>query len=69
MSKRFVGTVKWFSGSQGCGILAREDEADVFVRQTPESSGSYRPLEAGRQVEFSIHDDPEGAYATDVRVI
>ena len=69
MSERIVGTVKWFNGSKGYGILAQEGGEDVFVHFSAIQGEGYRNLEEGQRVEFSITKGPKGLQAADVKVV
>jgi CspA family cold shock protein len=72
MSERVLGTVKWFNGGKGFGFIAREEGEDVFVHYSAiESDGydSYRNLDEGQKVEFSIEQGPKGLQATKVKTV
>ena len=72
MSERVQGTVKWFNGGKGFGFIAREGGEDVFVHYSAiQSDGydSYRNLDEGQKVEFSIEQGPKGLQATNVKPI
>jgi len=66
MSDRIVGTVKWFNGSKGFGVIEVEEGEDVFVHYTSIRGSGYRNLEEGQRVEFSIEMNEKGPQATDV---
>jgi CspA family cold shock protein len=66
MIERIVGTVKWFNTSKGYGFLGREGGEDVFVHFSSIKSDSYRRLEKGQAVEFSIEEGPKGLQASHV---
>jgi cold shock protein len=62
--------VKWFNGEKGYGFIAAEDGGpDVFVHFSTITSGGYRRLEEGQQVEFDITQCQKGPQAENVRVI
>jgi CspA family cold shock protein len=72
MSERVLGTVKWFNGGKGFGFIAREEGDDVFVHYSAiQSDGydSYRNLDEGQKVEFSIEQGPKGLQATNVKTV
>jgi CspA family cold shock protein len=72
MSERVLGTVKWFNGGKGFGFIAREEGEDVFVHYSAiQSDGydSYRNLDEGQKVEFSIEQGPKGLQATNVKTV
>ena len=72
MSDRVLGTVKWFNGGKGYGFISREDGDDVFVHYSSIQSdefGSYRTLDEGQQVEFSIEQGQKGLQATNVKTV
>ena len=68
MAERTTGTVKWFNAAKGYGFIAREGGKDLFVHfsEIQVSDNSYRTLNEGDQVEFTIGDSPKGPQATNV---
>ena len=66
MAERVTGTVKWFSRAKGYGFIQREGGEDVFVHFSAIQGGSFRNLEEGDQVEFTIESSPKGPQAADV---
>lgn len=66
MSKRIVGTVKWFNAGKGYGFLEQEDGEDVFVHYSAIQSDGYRTLNEGQRVEFDIERGPKGLQASNV---
>ncbi len=66
MSKRIVGTVKWFNSAKGYGFIGSESGEDVFVHFSAINYNGYRRLEKGQQVEFSIEESPKGLQASSV---
>jgi CspA family cold shock protein len=66
MTERIVGTVKWFNTSKGYGFLGRDGGEDVFVHFSSIKSDSFRRLEKGQAVEFSIEEGPKGLQASHV---
>ncbi|HEC23213.1 MAG TPA: cold shock domain-containing protein [Chloroflexi bacterium] len=68
MSERVTGVVKWFNGTKGYGFIAPDDGSkDVFVHYSAiASESSYRNLDEGDRVEFTIEDSPKGPQAVNV---
>lgn len=68
MADRKTGTVKWFNSMKGYGFIAPDGASeDVFVHYSAiESTSSYRTLNEGDRVEFSIEQSPKGPQATNV---
>ena len=52
MSKRMMGTVKWFNASKGYGFLGNDNGDDVFVHFSKINADGFRRLEKGQIVEF-----------------
>ena len=72
MSERVLGTVKWFNGGKGFGFIERESGEDVFVHYSAiQSDGydSYRNLDEGQKVEFSVEQGPKGLQAANVKTV
>lgn len=72
MSERILGTVKWFNGGKGYGFIEREGGDDVFVHFSAiqaDQYGSFRTLDEGQKVEFSIEDSPKGPKAANVTTV
>lgn len=69
MSDRETGTVKWFDAKKGFGFIARQDgKPDVFVHYSAIRGKSYRTLNEGQVVEFSITQNEKGLQAEDVTI-
>ncbi len=66
MSKRMIGTVKWFNGSKGYGFLSQENGEDVFVHFSAIVGGGNQSLRQGQKVEYSIEESPKGSQAVNV---
>ncbi len=68
MTDRITGTVKWFNATKGYGFIAPDGgQEDVFVHYSAiQSDSSYRTLNEGDRVEFSIEQSPKGPQATNV---
>jgi len=70
MSKRTVGTVKWFSRVKGYGVIQPDGGSeDVFVHYSAIVAEGFRNLEQGERVEFTIEDSPKGPQAAEVRKV
>ena len=67
---RTNGTVKWFSRVKGYGFIEPENgEKDVFVHYSAIIGDSYRNLEEGQRVEFSIEETGKGPQAVQVQAV
>lgn len=62
VSERYVGRCKWFLGRKGYGFLSRaSDGKDFFVHHSAiKTEMSFKCLQEGQIVEFSIVKDPRG---------
>jgi CspA family cold shock protein len=72
MSERVLGTVKWFNGGKGYGFIEREEGEDVFVHFSAieeDQFGSFRTLNEGQRVEFTIEQGPKGLQAANVKTV
>jgi CspA family cold shock protein len=49
MSERTTGTVKWFNGAKGYGLIEREAGPGVFVHHSAIRGESFRNLEEGQR--------------------
>jgi CspA family cold shock protein len=70
MTERIQGTVKWFNGGKGYGFIEREGGEDVFVHFSAieeDQYGSFRNLDEGQKVEFSVEQGPKGLQAVNVK--
>jgi CspA family cold shock protein len=66
MEKRKKGTVRWFDGSRGFGIIECDASTEVFVHYTAIRGNRSRNLLAGEQVEFTLEHNYRGPQATKV---
>lgn len=64
------GTVKWFNESKGFGFITPADgNKDLFVHFSAIQSDSFKTLQEGQNVEFTVENGPKGPAATNVTVI
>lgn len=62
-----LGNVKWFSDSDGIGIIIPENGGNgIFVHQSGIQRDGLRTLHAGERVRFGIIDTEKGFVATNV---
>lgn len=66
MSNVTTGTVKWFNESKGFGFISPESGPDVFVHFSSISSGGFKTLAEGQQVQFSVTQGKKGPQAENV---
>ncbi|ABK45440.1 cold-shock DNA-binding protein family [Magnetococcus marinus MC-1] len=66
MSKREVGTVKFFNEQKGYGFISREDGSDVFVHFSAIQGSGFRTLTQGQKVEFDTVQGKKGLQAENV---
>ncbi len=70
MSDRITGTVKWFDAKKGFGFISTEDGDDIFVHyssiNTDNEDSSFRSLDEGQKVEFTVTEGSKGLQAQDV---
>jgi CspA family cold shock protein len=59
------GVVKWFSDVTGCGILGRQNGADVYVHRLAIRPGE-NVLRKGEYVSFNLLRGPRGPLANQV---
>ena len=68
MADRVTGTVKRFNAAKGYGFMSHEGGKDLFVHfsEIQDAGNSYRSLNEGDQVEFTIGESAKGPQATNV---
>ena len=67
-----TGTVKWFNAGKGFGFISRDGGEDVFVHFSAiqeTSAGSYRELQEGQRVEFTVEQSDRGPKAANVKAL
>ena len=69
MSDKIQGTVKWFNGDKGFGVIAREGGPDVFVHFSAIQGDGFRNLMEGQKVEFMVEKGPKGPQASNVTIV
>ncbi len=68
MTKREVGTVKWFNDQKGYGFISRDGGAkDVFVHHSAIMGQGYKTLKEGERVEFEVQEGLKGPAAVNVQ--
>ena len=67
MSNRMTGTVKFFNAEKGFGFISPSDGSkDVFVHFSAIQSTSFKTLDEGQRVEFTIEQGQKGPAAANV---
>ncbi len=66
MEKRIKGTVRWFDGSKGFGMIECEESQDVFVHYTAIRGNGIKNLLSGQRVEFTLERNYRGPQAKKV---
>ena len=66
MSKKSVGTVKWFNTAKGYGFILNESSEDVFVHYRAIMGEGFKNLVDGQQVEFIQVRSEKGWQAAEV---
>ncbi|WP_272687326.1 MULTISPECIES: transcription antiterminator/RNA stability regulator CspE [Providencia] len=67
MSNTMTGLVKWFNESKGFGFISPADGSkDVFVHFSAIQSGSFKTLNEGQKVSFSVENGAKGPAAANV---
>ncbi|MCT4706266.1 RNA chaperone/antiterminator CspA [Enterobacteriaceae bacterium H11S18] len=67
MSTQLTGLVKWFNADKGFGFITPDNGGkDVFVHFSAIQSDSFKTLEEGQQVKFSVEDGAKGPSAANV---
>ena len=69
MSDKEQGTVKWFNGSKGYGVIERDSGEDVFVHFSAIVGDGFRSLDEGQRVEFNVTSGEKGPQAEEVIAI
>jgi CspA family cold shock protein len=67
MSNKMTGTVKFFNAEKGFGFISPDDGSkDVFVHFSAIQSTSFKTLDEGQRVEFTIEQGQKGPSAANV---
>ena len=67
MSNKMTGLVKWFNADKGfCFISPADGSKDVLVHFSAIQSDSYKSLDEGQTVEFTIENGAKGPAAANV---
>ena len=67
MSNKMTGTVKFFNAEKGFGFISPADGSkDVFVHFAAIQSTSFKTLDEGQRVEFTIEQGQKGPAAANV---
>ncbi|KOC88757.1 MULTISPECIES: transcription antiterminator/RNA stability regulator CspE [Winslowiella] len=67
MSNKMTGLVKWFNAEKGFGFISPTDGSkDVFVHFSAIQGDSFKTLDEGQSVEFSVENGAKGPSATNV---
>ena len=60
------GKVKWFNNEKGFGFIEMEGADDVFVHFSAIQSDSFKSLDEGQKVSFTIENGAKGPAAGNV---
>ena len=67
MSNKMTGTVKFFNAEKGFGFISPADGSkDVFVHFSAIQATSFKTLDEGQRVEFTIEQGQKGPAAANV---
>jgi len=70
MSDKMTGLVKWFNADKGFGFITPEDGSkDVFVHFSAIQSDSFKTLDEGQKVSFTIENGAKGPAAANVTAL
>ena len=68
-SKKYTGTVKWFSPEKGFGFISVNGADDVFVYYIDILSAGFKTLTKHQKVEFEIIEKERGPQASNVKIL
>lgn len=63
------GVTKWYDTRLGYGFVVSEDGEDAFVHWKNIDMEGYKALKEGWKVEYEVHLNSKGLYATHVTVL
>ncbi|MFP1722459.1 MULTISPECIES: RNA chaperone/antiterminator CspA [Lonsdalea] len=67
MSDKMTGLVKWFNADKGFGFITPSNGSkDVFVHFSAIQGDSFKTLNEGQKVEFSVENGAKGPSAVNV---
>ncbi|MCH1919469.1 cold-shock protein [Shewanella sp. A3A] len=66
MSKKIIGTVKWFNADKGFGFIAQENGPDVFAHFRAITGEGFKTLDEGQKVEFEVTQGAKGPQAENI---
>ncbi len=69
MSKKLIGTVKWFNEKKGYGFISREEGADLFLHFSNIVGDGFRTLNEGQAVTFTEGSGKKGPQAENVEAV
>lgn len=66
MSRKIIGTVKWFNADKGYGFITQPDGDDVFCHYSAIQMPGFKTLREAQEVEFEVEEGPKGLQAVNV---
>ena len=69
MSKKIIGTVKWFNDAKGFGFIEQPSGPDVFAHFNAIASDGFKTLIEGQRVEFTVTQGAKGPAAENITVV
>lgn len=66
MSRKIIGTVKWFNADKGYGFITQPDGDDVFCHYSAIQMSGFKTLREAQEVEFEVEEGPKGLQAVNV---
>jgi CspA family cold shock protein len=62
-----LGTVKWFNDQKWFGFITQDEGPNVFVHYSAIDASSFKSLNEGDEVEFTVTQGPKGPQAQAVK--